>query len=398
VAWNLFKRNPQQIGPFDLLDKLGQGGLGSVYKCRNPITGDLVAVKVISPEMAEDPVVCQRVRQEFEATRGLDHPHIVRTLEFGQAGPSPYLVMEFVDGENLSERLSRQGRLSEKEGLGIAVQLAGALAQIHQRGLVHRDVKPGNILLTPDGRAKLTDFGVVKDFGGNLQLTPPAALLGTPNFMAPEQFEDARQVDARADVYGLAATLYMAVTGELPFRSKTWFGVLGLKIRNQLPAPRELVPALGVQTDWAIQRALSHQPNQRPASCSEFVKNLTGTDLEEHARRQAGPRVRIATSSGADRRGSARYACDLDTSCRPVCGEGWLGSAQDISQGGIALLTGRRIEPGTVLMVDLLRARQEVLTGLLARVVRVQSRPPASWVIGCKWHGEFSRDDLRALV
>jgi serine/threonine protein kinase len=186
------------------------------------------------------------------------------------------MIMEYVDGESLGQRLEREGRLTEQEALRIICQVAQGLQKAHKQGLVHRDVKPDNILLAQDGQAKLADLGLVKEIDAELNLTRTGRGLGTPHFMAPEQFRRAKYADARCDVYSLAATLYMTVTGELPFKSCGPLDAWMRKINNQLSPARELVPELSERVDWAIRRAMSADPNQRPSSCREFVEDLTG--------------------------------------------------------------------------------------------------------------------------
>jgi hypothetical protein len=150
------------------------------------------------------------------------------------------------------------------------------LQRAHKQGLVHRDVKPDNILVTREGVAKLTDLGLVKDAETDLNLTKTGRGLGTPHFMAPEQFRNAKGVDIRGDVYSLGATLYAMVTGGVPFNNSNPLDCWMKKIRNEFPAPRELNPALSDRVDWAIRRAMSAEPGQRPASCREFYEDLTG--------------------------------------------------------------------------------------------------------------------------
>src|SRR5262249_47233758 len=154
------------------------------------------------------------------ATQCLDSPHVVRSLDFGAEGPALYLVMEFVPGPSLWDHIEARGRLPEAEAVPLIAQVGHALDEAHARGLIHRDVKPDNILLTADGQAKLLDFGLVKDVEGGQNLTETRTALGTPYFMAPEQFQDAKKADRRCDVYGLAATLYMAVTGQVPYGAR----------------------------------------------------------------------------------------------------------------------------------------------------------------------------------
>src|SRR5947209_5983823 len=174
--------------------------------------------------------------------------------------------MEFVEGESLGQRLEREGRIPEAEAIRLIAQVAQGLHRAHRQNLVHRDVKPDNILVTRDGTAKLADLGLVKETDADLNLTKTGRGLGTPHFMAPEQFRDAKNADPRCDIYSLGATLYQMVTGELPFRSNGPLEAWMKKIQNELVQPRKLVPALSERVDWAIRRAMSADPEQRPTT------------------------------------------------------------------------------------------------------------------------------------
>jgi serine/threonine protein kinase len=264
------------IGDYELVEKIAEGGMGAVYKARHRDSADLVAIKVLPPHLARNPVLLKRFEQEYIAASTLDHPNIVRALAFGHQGDSPYLVMEYVEGESLGERLDRDGALPEAEAIQIISQVAQGLQKAHREGMVHRDVKPDNILMTPAGIAKLADLGLVKELETDLNLTRTGRGLGTPHFMAPEQFRNAKYVDARSDIYSLAATLYMMVTGELPFKQLGPVEAWTQKVENKLTSPRELVPDLSERVDWAIRRAMRADPGQRPGSCREFIEDLTG--------------------------------------------------------------------------------------------------------------------------
>jgi serine/threonine protein kinase len=266
----------QTIGNYDLLEKIAEGGMGTIYRGRSRANGQIVAVKVMPPHTAANPVLLKRFEQEFRAASRLDHPNIVRALDFGDAGNMPYLVMEFVEGISLGQKIENEGRIPETDAIKIIAQVAQGLHRAHKMGLVHRDVKPDNILITPDGMAKLADLGLVKETETDLNLTRTGRGLGTPHFMAPEQFRNAKNADARCDIYSLGATLYMMVTGELPFRSNGPLDAWMKKIQGELTAPRALVPALSERVDWAIMRAMSAEKDLRPATCREFVEDLTG--------------------------------------------------------------------------------------------------------------------------
>ncbi|MCS7168341.1 MAG: protein kinase [Gemmatales bacterium] len=274
----------KQIGPYEILALIAEGGMGTVYRARHRESGELVAVKVFPAAMASNLVLLQRFEQEFRAASRLTHPNIVRALEFGRDGKVPYIVMELVEGESLGQRVERLGRLPEAEAVAYIVQVAQGLHQAHRQGIIHRDVKPDNILVDPHGQAKLADLGLVKDLDADLNLTRTGRGLGTPHFMAPEQFRNAKHADVRCDVYALGATLYMLVTGQLPFRGCSPLDAWIRKIHNDLPSPRQLRAELSERVDWAIRRAMSADPDKRPADCREFVEDLLG-----HRIREAGP-------------------------------------------------------------------------------------------------------------
>jgi serine/threonine protein kinase len=266
----------QSVGNYDLIEKVAEGGMGTVYRGRHRETGQIVAVKVVAPHLVGNQVLLKRFEQEYNAARQLDHPNIVRALEFDNTSSTPYMVMEFVEGESLGQKLERDGKLPEAEAKRLIIQVAQGLYKAHRARLIHRDVKPDNILITRDGQAKLADLGLVKEVEADLNLTRTGRGLGTPNFMAPEQFRNAKNADQRCDIYSLGATLYMMVTGEVPFKSQGPLDSYMKKIENDLPAPRDIVPELSERMDWAIQRAMSADPETRPASCREFVEDLTG--------------------------------------------------------------------------------------------------------------------------
>jgi serine/threonine protein kinase len=289
MALDAPKQSLQTIGSYDILAKIAEGGMGTVYKGRHRGSGQLVAIKIVPPSAARNPTLLKRFEREFTAARNLDHANIVKAIEFDGTCATPFLVMEFVDGESLGQRIERDGRLPEDESLRLITQVAQGLYRAHKKGLVHRDVKPDNILLNREGQAKLTDLGLVKDAAEDNNLTKTGRGLGTPHFMAPEQFKSAKNADARCDVYSLGATLYMMVTGQTPFGNCSALDCFLKKTRNEMPAPRELAPDLSERVDWAIRRAMSPVPEQRPATCREFVEDLYGrTTRPSQAERATG--------------------------------------------------------------------------------------------------------------
>src|SRR3954447_1284512 len=267
---------PSQLGIYDVLSKIADGGMGTVYKAKNRTNGEIVAVKVIAPATAKNPILLQRFEREFAAAKVLDHPNVVKAIDYCGAQPHPFLVMEFVDGLSIGQRIEQRGAYPEAEALRLVAQVCDGLQRAHKQGLVHRDVKPDNILVNQDGVAKLTDLGLVKEVEGDLNLTRTGRGLGTPHYMAPEQFRNAKTVDVRGDIYSLGATLYAMVTGVIPFDNASPLDCWMKKIRNEFPAPKELNPAVSDRVDWAIRRAMSAEPGQRPSSCREFLEDLPG--------------------------------------------------------------------------------------------------------------------------
>jgi serine/threonine protein kinase len=395
-----------KLRDYEVLDKIGAGGHAAVYKARSRASGELVALKVPLPAVADNPVLLKRFQEEFRVGSTLRHPALVRALDFCQEGATYYLVMEFVDGFDLSQRLEQSGPLPEGEAVGIIVQIARALHEAHRHGIIHRDVKPDNILLTADGKAKLGDLGLVKDLEAQLELTRTGRGLGTPNFIAPEQFSDARDAGVACDVYSLGATLYMAVTGELPFRSRSMAATLKKKQNNEVTPPRDIVPSLSERVDWAIRRAIQANPAQRHASCLEFIEALTGPPARAAAVPAWARDGRRAPGAG-NRRRSVRYPCTLATVCEvgtsvhegePDALDRWDATVRNLSVAGVGLILRRRFEPGTMLSVVLQSPDGRVRRSLEMRVRHVARVSKGEWATGGTFTQELSKDDLRRLV
>ena len=319
----------QSVGHYDLTEKIAEGGMGTVYKGRDRTTGRTVAIKLVTPQMAKNNVFLQRFEKEYNAARSLDHPNVIRALDYGTAAGRPYLVMEYVDGESLGQRLERDGKLPETEAIRLIGQAAQGLQKAHKQGLIHRDVKPDNIMVTRDGQAKLADLGLVKELETDVNLTRTGRGLGTPHFMAPEQFKNAKNADVRCDVYSLAATLYMMVTGKLPFQSSGPLDAWMKKMNNELTPPRKANPELSERVDAAILRAMSADPDQRPASCREFMDELAG---------QAPRKLPAPAAEGADlwymlykdEEGTRHLVKGTVTAIRRSLKEGLLGDASNV--------------------------------------------------------------------
>ncbi len=384
-----------RIGDYEVLEPLAEAELSTTYKARHTATGDVVAVKLASPRVVQDRVLTKRFSQEYTLMRGLDHPHLVRALHFGHEGKQPYIVLEYVAAQNLGELIEQKWRLPEAEAVRILSQVAEALQYAHQHRIIHRNVKPANVLLTADGTAKLADLGLAKDYDGDTDLTRQSSGLGTPHFMAPEQFTDAKNADRRCDVYSLAATLYVAVTGALPFDGRDLFAILEKKRQNALVRPRQLVPALSAALEAALLRALDANPRVRHSSCLRFMEDLKGQTAAPAA--PAAP----STPGRSERRATVRFASKQDGVCQPLQskkGGTWDAAIRDVSADGIALVLGRRFERRTTLLLELNDAQGKPPRRLLVRVVRINSLPAGRWLLGCDFGIRLSEEEVKALL
>jgi serine/threonine protein kinase len=272
---------PDRLGHYAILGKIADGGMGTVVKARNDQNGEIVAIKLMFNELADNPVMHKRFEQEFRAASTIDHPNVVRALDYGEWDGAPYLVMEYVDGEPLSRLIDREGPLNETESIRLIAQVAQGLHSAHRHNLIHRDVKPDNILIAKDKKtgeriAKLTDLGLVKEQAADLDLTRTGRGLGTPHFMAPEQFKNAKNATIKCDIYSLGATLYAMLTKVTPFKVANPLDAWMRKIHNEFAPVRELNPLASERVEWAIRRSMSADPMLRPKGCREFIEDLTG--------------------------------------------------------------------------------------------------------------------------
>src|SRR5579883_341506 len=228
----------QQIPGYQLLEKLGQGAMGTVYKPRQMSMNRLVAVKVLHSRLAANPEFLQRLTREAHLAARLSHNNIIQAIDVGSAGPLHYFVMELVEGQTIREILEKGKIYQEREAVEIILQIAQALQHAHRRGLIHRDVKPANIVLTTEGIAKLADLGMARETDDAvLAQREKGIAMGTPYYMAPEQIRGRQNIDGRADLYALGATLYHMVTGKPPFYYPEVDRVLMAHLEEELTPP-----------------------------------------------------------------------------------------------------------------------------------------------------------------
>jgi len=256
------------IGAYRLERKLGEGAMGVVYLARPVAGGDPVAVKVLKLDLAVDDVYERRFEHEARAARGVSHPAVVPVLDAGQDGERHYLVMAYFPGRTLRERVANEGPFEPAALVAMISQIAAALDALHAAGLIHRDVKPSNILIDDAGNAALTDFGIARGHAYTV-LTRPGQVLGTLDYMAPEIIRG-DPASTSSDIYALGCVCYECATGEAPFAHKSAFQVGVAHLSENPPDPRERRPELPPALSRAILRPLLKEPERRPATCAAY--------------------------------------------------------------------------------------------------------------------------------
>jgi serine/threonine-protein kinase len=261
-------------GRYVIEHELGHGGMASVYQARAPGRAEPVAIKVMNPNLA-DALDSKRFIREMGVAASLDHPLIVPLIDSGHAGASLFYVMPFVSGESLYDRLQRERRLPVPDALGIARDVATALGYAHERGVMHRDVKPENILLAR-GRALIADFGLARAIGAAdyTKLTATGVIVGTLYYMSPEQLREEPDLDQRTDVYSLGCMLYEMLSGAPPYTGRTLTEIASRILRGPIPSVRRLRPEVPAPVDEAIGRALAKARADRFKAMSELLAAL----------------------------------------------------------------------------------------------------------------------------
>jgi serine/threonine-protein kinase len=272
-------------GRYRLESKLGSGGMSTVYLAVDETLGRHVAIKVLHQEISDQPDQLERFRREARAVAQLSHPNLVGVIDAGEEGGRPYIVFEYVPGQTLKQMIAA-GRLPLDEATAYAIEIGRGLQAAHAARLIHRDVKPQNVLIDPEGRAKITDFGIALSLESH-GLTATGRVLGTTDYVSPEQAMG-REIDPRSDVYSLGILLYEMLTGEVPFRAETQVGVAMKHVNETVPNVQRRRPDASAVLAAAVERATAKEPRDRYRDMNEFLADL------EHALE-----VEVARAGGA---------------------------------------------------------------------------------------------------
>jgi serine/threonine-protein kinase len=285
---------------YELEELVGTGGMSSVFRAHDRLLDRKVALKILHERYSDDAAYVERFRHEARAVATLSHPNIVTVIDRGEHGGRQFIVFEYVDGENLKQLIQRRGPASVSTALELAMQISRGLSFAHQQGLVHRDVKPQNVLLNGDGQAKVTDFGIARSLDVQHGMTQTGTVLGTADYIAPEQAQGQR-VDEHTDVYSLGVVLYELLTSEVPFPGENFVAVAMRHINEPPPAIRDKRPDVPPRVEAAVQKAMAKDPADRFPTMADFCRELEACLAEEQGgatqviapvRRAAGPRRR----------------------------------------------------------------------------------------------------------
>ncbi len=303
-----------QIPGYQILGKLGAGAMAVVYKAKQLSLNRIVAIKILPRRFSENPEYVERFYKEGQAAAKLNHNNIVQAVDVGEAGGYHYFVMEYVEGRTVYDDLAANKMFSEKDALDITIQIADALAHAHSLGLIHRDVKPKNIMINKDGIAKLADMGLARETTDTeAAQAEKGKAYGTPYYIAPEQIRGEVDIDGRADIYGLGATLYHMITGRVPFMADDPSDVMRKHLREQLVPPDHINTSLSAGISEVVEVMMAKNKKDRYAGCKELLDDLKAV-REGHPPIRARSRFDISAleqlEEGQDVESSENYYAD----------------------------------------------------------------------------------------
>ena len=255
---------------YEILESIGAGGMSDVYKAKDRKLNRFVALKVLKKEFSENKDFVSKFRTEAQAAAGLEHQNIVNVYDVGEEDGIYYIVMELVEGITLKRYIEKKQRLSVKESVSIAIQISMGLEAAHNNGIVHRDIKPQNIMISKDGKVKVTDFGIAKATSSN---TITSNVMGSVHYASPEQARGGFS-DAKSDIYSLGITLFEMLTGRVPFNGETAVAIAIMQIQNEMPSPRKYVPEIPVSVEQIVLKCCQKSPDRRYQKMSELVEDL----------------------------------------------------------------------------------------------------------------------------
>ena len=266
------------VGRYELIEKIGEGGMAVVYKGKDRLLNRYVAVKILRPEFTKDAQFIENFKRESQAAAGLQHPNIVSVYDVGKEGNIHFIVMELIDGRPLSDIISERAPLDYKQAIEITRQVASALSLAHRNNIIHRDVKPHNIMITRDGIAKLADFGIAKAVSDSTLVTETSRVIGSVHYFSPEQARGS-YVDERSDIYSLGIVLYEMLTGQVPFDGDNPVQVALMHINDDIVPPSKLVPGIPPALEKLVMKATDKFQSNRYKNADELLEDLQNIEF-----------------------------------------------------------------------------------------------------------------------
>jgi serine/threonine-protein kinase len=309
------ERSGQKIPGYKILGKLGAGAMATVYKAKQLSLDRMVAIKVLPHKFSSNPQFIERFYAEGRAAAQLNHPNIVQAYDVGKSGEYHYFVMEYVDGRTVHDDIVKHKRLAERDAVDMVMQIADALQHAHARGLIHRDVKPKNIMITKEGVAKLADMGLARAVSDKEMAEAEAGkAFGTPYYISPEQIRGEVNIGPPADIYSLGATLYHMLTGNVPFEGKNPSAVMHRHLKESIVAPDHVNPKLSAGVSEVVEMMMAKDPRKRYQNCKDLLLDLKAvragqqpplahrdilpaTDLKSLAQAEAAAPAAVATAT-----------------------------------------------------------------------------------------------------
>ncbi|MCH7588734.1 MAG: serine/threonine protein kinase [Chloroflexi bacterium] len=353
----------ENVGPYRILAQLGQGGMATVFKAYHAALDRHVAIKVLHPAFKEDPQFLQRFHREAKVVAKLEHPNIIPIYDFSEHKGQPYLVLKYIEGETLKARLAR-GTLAVQEAVDVIQAVGTALNYAHKQGVLHRDVKPSNILLSEDGRIYLADFGLARMAELGASTLSGDMLIGTPFYISPEQGSGNSELDERTDIYSFGIVLYEMIVGKVPFTADTPFSIIHDHIYTPLPLPSAVNPSVPEEVEIVLLKALSKNPQDRFSSGREmaeaFIESLQSMDQSNLTKALGAlPAIGINTQQQAEGVQVSAMEAEIEpvqetTRNTPITGWVWIALGLTISCMAIAaiLTTGSKAQESDVLPTE----------------------------------------------
>jgi serine/threonine protein kinase len=297
------------IGKYKITRLIGEGGMASVYEADHEMLGTKVAIKVLNPILSANAQIKERFRNEAKLMALLDHPNITKVIDFDEQPQQLSIVMEYLNGEDLSQKIKRNGPLSEKEITNIFSQTLSAFQYAHEKGIVHRDIKPSNIFILPNGHVKILDFGIAKLFGQGNEITQTGTQMGTVVYMSPEQVKSDKSIDYRSDIYSLGVTLFFCVNGKTPYQSDTdsQYEIFSKIIQEALPEISG-----NSQLNRMLKKACQKNREDRYQSCREWLSDLNHLDTKK--KYQSDPTREVISQTSF----SPNYLTDKQKTTGPI--------------------------------------------------------------------------------